>query len=109
MRPSKHGTNCAALAAAWTKGVQGFPTEWPGAAVVGAQLGWRPAQPDAAHLVILLTDAGWFAAARQELGVLQMDGGEVQTRLVFERTAFTALRTIGGLGTAQRPPGTASS
>ena len=105
LRPSKHGTNCAALAAAWTKGVQGFPTEWPSAAVVRAQLGWRPAQPDVAHLVILLTDAGWFAAARQELGelgVLQMDGGEVQTRLVFERTAITALRTIGGLGTSRR-------
>ena len=26
LKPTRHGTNCAALAAAWTKGVQGFPT-----------------------------------------------------------------------------------
>ena len=26
LKPTRHGTNCAALAAAWIKGVQGFPT-----------------------------------------------------------------------------------
>ena len=57
-------------------GVQGFPTAWPGAAVTGIHAGWKSTEPDAAHLVILLTEAGWFAVARPEaggLGVLQME------------------------------------
>ena len=40
-------------------------TEWPGAAVAGASRSWKTAQPDAAHLIILLTDAGWFAGDRR--------------------------------------------
>ena len=78
---------------------------------MGAQLGWRPAQPDAAHLVILLTAAGWFAVARPEvggLGVLQMKGGVVQTRLVFDRDVVTAFRASTAWALSPRPPGTGS-
>ena len=32
------------------------------------------------------------------LGVLQMEGGEVQTRLVFDRGVITAFRGFDGLG-----------
>ena len=32
------------------------------------------------------------------LGVLQMEGGEVQTRLVFDRGVITAFRGLDGLG-----------
>ena len=85
LKPTTHGTNCAELAAAWATGYQGFPTAWPGKAVTGVRGSWKTAQPDAPHLVILLTEAGWFAVARQEmggLGVLQMEGGVVEMPLL---------------------------
>ena len=68
--------------------------------MVGGHVSWKTAKPDASHLVILLTDAGWFAVARRELGglgVLQMEGGVVETRLVVERSPLSDIQRISGL------------
>ena len=84
-------------AAAWTKGFQGRSgraLRWRGRAAAGR----RRSRTRRTSSSCSPTPAG--SPEIGGLGVLQLDGGEVQTRLVFERSAIAALRTIGGLGTA---------
>ena len=96
LKPTKFGTDCAALAESWDGDGHGFPVKWP--SLPGVPLTWRHTSDPAAHLVILLTDIGWLAAGSD---LLRMDG-TVQARLVFDRVAIAGLRAVSGLGPVAR-------